>query len=100
MSNRHTFWSIFIVAALSLASLLYSVHQFNTELEASRQTNVKLEKQLEEVKSYDLSLKNDINVLKNRIKNLLLADFITSDPKRETTIFFAPASEATNPQNE
>lgn len=86
MSNRQTFWSIFIVAALSLSSLLYSVHQFNTELEASRQTNIKLEKQLEEVKSYDLSLKNDINVLKTRIKDLEKDLEVTQELQRKQAV--------------
>jgi len=86
MSNRQTFWSIFIVAVLSLASLLYSVYQFNIELEESRQTNLALQKQIEEVKSYDLSLKNDINVLKNRIKDLEKDIEVTQELQRKQVL--------------
>lgn len=86
MSNRQTFWSIFIVAILSLISLLYSVYQFNTELEASRQTNVELQKQIADVKLYDLSLKNDINILKNRINGLEKDLEVTQELQRKQAI--------------
>lgn len=86
MSSRQTFWSIFIVAVLSLTSLLYSVYQFNIELEESRQTNLALQKQIEEVKSYDLSLKNDTNVLKTRIKDLEKDLEVTQELQRKQAV--------------
>lgn len=86
MSNRQTFWSIFIVAVLSLTSLLYSVYQFNIELEESRQTNLALQKQIEEVKSHDLSLKNDTNVLKTRIKDLEKDLEVTQELQRKQAV--------------
>jgi cell shape-determining protein MreC len=86
MSNRQTVWSIFIIAVLSLTSLLYSVSQFNIELEKSRHTNIALQKQIEEVKSYDLLLKNDTNVLKNRIKNLEKDLEVTQELQRKQAL--------------
>lgn len=86
MSSRQTFWSIFIVAVLSLTSLLYSVYQFNIELEESRQTNLALQKQIEEVKSHDLSLKNDTNVLKTRIKDLEKDLEVTQELQRKQAV--------------
>lgn len=86
MSNRQTGWSIFIIAVLSLTSLLYSVYQFNIELEKSRHTNIALQKQIEEVKSYDLLLKNDTNVLKNRIKNLEKDLEVTQELQRKQAL--------------
>jgi cell shape-determining protein MreC len=86
MSNRQPVWSIFIIAVLSLTSLLYSVSQFNIELEKSRHTNIALQKQIEEVKSYDLLLKNDTNVLKNRIKNLEKDLEVTQELQRKQAL--------------
>ena len=86
MTNRQIFWTIFIVAFLSLMTLLYTVYQFNTELEASRQTNIALQKQIEDVKSYDLSLKNDITHLKNRIKDLEKDLEVTQELQRKQAL--------------
>jgi predicted nucleic acid-binding Zn-ribbon protein len=67
-------------------TLLYTVYQFNTELEASRQTNIALQKQIEDVKSYDLSLKNDITHLKNRIKDLEKDLEVTQELQRKQAL--------------
>lgn len=70
MTNRQTFWGVFIVAVLSMLTLIYCINKFNTELSNSTIINENLKKEIINLKSQDLSLKNDINILKNQIKDL------------------------------
>jgi cell division protein FtsB len=65
MTNKQTFWSVFIVAVLVSLMLLAVIIKVDGQLEESRLATVDLQRQIDKIKAEDQELRHQIAKLTN-----------------------------------
>jgi len=60
MANKHTTWTIFVIAVLTGLVLLSTIIKVNDQLESSRLAVVDMQKQIDKIKAEDENLKQQI----------------------------------------
>ncbi len=65
MTNKQTFWSVFVVAVLVSLMLLAVIIKVDSQLEESRLATMDLQRQIDKIKAEDQELRHQIAKLTN-----------------------------------
>lgn len=65
MTNKQTFWSVFVIAVLVSLMLLAVIIKVDSQLEESRLATVDLQRQIDKIKAEDQELRHQIAKLTN-----------------------------------
>lgn len=83
MTNKHTTWTIFVIAVLTGLILMSTVIKVDDQLEQSRLAVLDMQKQIDKIKAEDENLKQQIIKLTNANQALNKDLNVTQDLQRK-----------------